>query len=44
MSDSMKKSNNEKGVIYTNTAIGFEKLNEEILKSQKSELQAIFSI
>lgn len=33
----------QKGVIYTNTAIGFEKLNKDILKNQKEELLAIFS-
>lgn len=33
---------NPKGVIYTNTAIGFEQLNPEILKHQKGELLVIF--
>lgn len=32
------KVENPKGVVYTNTAIGFEKLNPEILKEQKVEL------
>ena len=40
----MKNKNTDKGVIYTNTAIGFEKLNPHILESQVDELKMIFGI
>lgn len=46
MSESKKKfsKENPKGVIYTNTAIGFDALNPELLKTQKKELLFILGI